>query len=647
MLVGVELSETVLADLATRWINRNWAEAAELRVVDHFTGKELVNGRRGDYSGVSIPYFFPGTTQIVSYRLRRFNPEVDLRTGKPRGKYITAQADRNHIYFPRSTRPDELTNVSLPLFIVEGELKAIAARRLACEGVGMVRFVPIGLSGIWGWKGTVGAANNENGVRVPVKGVIPDLDLITWLKRYVIIAFDRDNPPKREVLMARHALSVELRSRGANVGFLEWNPELGKGPDDWLAKVGPDAVLAAIAQVEFNTASGWEARLLCHDTGKPRKVAENARIVLEHVPEFAGLALDEFSGRIVRPPSAPWPAATNDWGDVDSLELAMWLQRKSIDLGKEAAHDAVQTMATRNRFHPVRNYLESLQWDGEPRIDQWLTRYVGVAYDNYTAAAGRCWLISAVARIMQPGCKADVALLLIGGEGVYKSTVCRILGEPWFSDNIPDLGNKLVDAQMHMRGHWILELGELAALGKAELTTIKSWMSRAEDVYRPSYGRIIVHQPRQCVFIATSNEGEPLKDTTGNRRFWPVEVGTIDIQALAADKDQLWAEALELYRAGALWWFTDESIIEAARREQTARLDLPVWHDPINRWCVDRELVTITDILEQGLHKEKARQTQADKINVVRCLQVMGWKPTRRRIDGKVSRVYLNPEMLG
>jgi predicted P-loop ATPase len=148
-----------------------------------------------------------------------------------------------------------------------------------------------------------------------------------------------------------------------------------------------------------------------------------------------------------------------------------------------------------------------------------------------------------------------VALLLIGAEGVRKSTICRILGEPWFSDNIPELGSSGPDAQMHMRGHWILELSELAALNRAELNTVKSWMSRVEDIYRPSYGRTIIHCPRMCVFIATSNEGEPLKDTTGNRRFWPIQVGMIDTDVLLRDKDQIWAEALELYRSGATWWF--------------------------------------------------------------------------------------------
>jgi predicted P-loop ATPase len=195
-----------------------------------------------------------------------------------------------------------------------------------------------------------------------------------------------------------------------------------------------------------------------------------------------------------------------------------------------------------------------------------------------------------------------------------------------------------------MLRHWILELPELAALSRTELSTVKSWMSRSEDIFRPSYGRTVIHRPRQCVFIATSNEGEPLKDTTGNRRFWPVEVGRIDTDALVADKDQLWAEAVELYRAGVAWWLKDERVIKAAQKTQARRLDLPVWYDAVSRYCLDRDTVTVTEILSQGMRKELDRQTQADKNNVVKCLQAMGWRLTWRRLQGRGTRVYVRPD---
>jgi predicted P-loop ATPase len=645
MLVGSDLIERDYQDLGTRWIDRTWAQLAKLRRVNHLEGKDLVGGNRGDYSAIAIPYYRPGQPYEVTWRLRRDNPEIDARTHKPKGKYVAAPGDRNHAYFPPLVELSHFEDVSLPIVIVEGELKAIAMRRLASHDSPLPRFLVMALSGIWNWRGTIGAENNANGVRVPVKGPIPDLDLLKWLLRNVIIAFDSDSATNQDIRRARHALSLELRGRGANLGYLEWPPEQGKGPDDWIMNAGPSVVLNAISRVQFNTAAGWQSKLLCTDTGKPKPLVENARIALENVPEFSGLALDEFSGRIARPPAAPWPKASDDWSDVDSIEFSAYLQRNHIDMRKETAADAVQMVASRNKFHPVRQYLDGLAWDGVPRVDNWLTRYVGVKFDNYSSAAGRCWLISAVARIFEPGCKADMALLLIGPEGKRKSTVCSILGEPYFSDNIPeDLGQK--DAQLHVAGHWIMELPELATLNKTELTTIKAWMSRSEDIFRPPYGRQIVHRKRQCVFIATSNQGEPLKDTTGNRRFLPVETGEIDTDLLAAERDQLWAEAVELYKSGAPWWFTDEMIIAAAKQAQSSRVDLHVWYEPIRKWCEGQEFVTVLQILDNCIRKEQGSRTQADKINVVRCLQAMGWRLTQRRLNGVPTKVYLNPDML-
>lgn len=644
---GSGLSESDYADLANRWIDRVWAIAAKLRRFTHLEGKELVGGGKGDYAGTGIPYIVPGEEHPVTWRLRRSNPEIDIATRKPQRKYISASQDRNHLYFPPLLTPAHLQDTSLPLIFTEGEFKALALRRLASLEVDTPRFVPIGLSGVWNFRGTVGIEINEHGTRVPVKGVIPDFARLALRERKVILMYDADSVRNGKVRAARHALNVYLRTCGAHVGILEWPLEEGKGPDDWLATVGPYVVLDAIGRVEYNMRTDWEAELRCTATGKPKPLIENVRLALENVPQFAGLALDEFSDRIIRPKACPWPANSDPqyWSDSDTIELVAWLHRQGIEVGKESAYDGVTLVASRNRFHPVRDYLNSLQWDGEPRVDTWLTKYLGVKGDNYTCAAGRCWLISAVARIMKPGCKADVALLLIGPEGRRKSTVCRILAEPWFSDDIPeDLGHK--DAQMHVAGHWILELPELSAFNKTEMTTVKAWMSREEDIFRPPYGRVLRHVKRQCVFIATSNEGEPLKATTGNRRFWPVEVGIIDTDALIADRDQLWAEAVELFNAGAPWWFTDESLNEAARREQIRRIDAHVWYEPIYKYCNTLEAVTIGQVLAGAINKSPSQQTHADKISVVKVLQMMGWKQALKRIGGIPSRVYLNPEYL-
>lgn len=652
MQFGKPLTDVDLRDLEKRYITRHWAEAAQFRIVDHLEGKEMFHGRPsgGDYAGMLLPYFFPGNDSPVTYRLRRRNPEIDARTNKPRNKYLSYPGDRPRLYIPPHTTMEMLQDATLPLLIVEGEFKAVALRRLAGElaGYGIARFVVVAVNGIWSWRGTIGKTMNENGERVPQKGVLPDFDLINFVNRDTIIAFDMDQGPRTQVRTARHQLSIELRTRGANVGYLEWDPDQGKGPDDLLANMGQDFVHSLIAKVEFNTTTGWESKLLCTTTGTPKAILENVRIALSNEPEFIGLSLDEFADRVYRPPTLPWPSTKEaEWTDADSSELAAWLQRKRIDVNSALAYEGVRLVAARNSFHPVRNYLNSLQWDSIPRLDTWLVRYAGAKASNYVSAVGRCWLISAVARIFNPGphCKADSALLLIGPEGRGKSTLCRILADPWFSDNLPDLSDQKESAN-HLIGNWIVELSELAAVNKAALNLTKAFLSRAEDVYRPYYGRATVRRPRQCVFIATSNGYEPLRDPSGNRRFWPVTIGTMDTAQLAIDRDQLWAEAVAMYREGVSWYLSDESIMLEATHEQAQRTEQHVWHDAVVNWVTFKEYVTIADVLSGAIRKELAHQTQQDKNAVASILQSLGWRLAQRRIDGKRPKVYLNPEWL-
>ena len=178
----------------------------------------------------------------------------------------------------------------------------------------------------------------------------------------------------------------------------------------------------------------------------------------------------------------------------------------------------------------MKAYLQGLLWDGVERLDRWLSTYLGAEDTDYSRAVGSRWLISAVARIFQPGAKADCCLILEGPQGIRKSTALRTIAGEYFTDELADLGSK--DAAMQTRGVWIIELSELDNLSHAEVARIKAFMSRTTDRFRPPYGMRLVESPRQCVFAGTVNHGTYLRDETGGRRFWPVVCGRIDVEGL-------------------------------------------------------------------------------------------------------------------
>jgi predicted P-loop ATPase len=315
------------------------------------------------------------------------------------------------------------------------------------------------------------------------------------------------------------------------------------------------------------------------------------------------------------------------WRDDDDVRVAAWMQRQGIMVSKEIAGQAVQTIARQFPFHPIRDYLNGLVWDGIPRIDDWLTLYLSVEASDYARAIGPKWLIGAVARIYRPGCKNDTCLVLEGPQGLLKSTALRTLAQPWFTDEIADLGTK--DAAMQVRGVWIIELAELDAMSRAEASRVKAFMSRSTDRYRPPYGRHLIEVPRESVFAGTVNHDTYLKDETGGRRFWPVKCGTIRIDELRRDRDQLWAEAVARYKAGEIWWIDSAELGAAAAEEQQDRYDEDAWQPLIADWIEGYESVTVDQVLRSCLEKQPRDWNQGDKNRVARCLHAIGW--TRKR----------------
>jgi predicted P-loop ATPase len=338
------------------------------------------------------------------------------------------------------------------------------------------------------------------------------------------------------------------------------------------------------------------------------------------------LGFNEFSLGTVAIEPAPWSNARMlEWTDHEDRLTTEWLQRNGIYVSVDITGQAVQAVAKNRPFHPVREYLDLLRWDGIERLDAWLRRYLEAESNEYTAAVGARWMISAVARIYQPGSKVDCCLILEGPQGLKKSTALKTLAGEWFTDEIADLGSK--DASMQTRGVWIIEIAELDSMSRAEVSKIKAFMSRAADRFRPPYGKRLIESPRQCVFAGSVNHSTYLRDETGGRRFWPVTCGSrIDIDALAQDRNQLWAEAVVKFRAGAPWWLDSLELNAAAAEEQADRYDGDPWDALLRPWLETRLDVSIDEVLRGCVEKDKALWSQADKNRVSRSLQALGWE---------------------
>ena len=285
-----------------------------------------------------------------------------------------------------------------------------------------------------------------------------------------------------------------------------------------------------------------------------------------------------------------------------------------------------------------------------PGSSSWLITYLSAEDTPLIRAIGSRWMISAVARMMQPGAKVDHMLILEGPQGGKKSSALKTLaGAEWFTDELAEIGSK--DAAQQMRGIWIIEIAELDAISRAEVSRIKAFLTRTTDRYRPPYERYVVEVPRQCVFAGSVNPETYLRDETGNRRFWPVRCGKIDITALRHDRDQLWAEAVARYRQGAIWWFDEPELIAEIKTEQDQRYQADAWDARIDRWLVyerrrvnhgygnyddwrDEEVerpspltdVSVGEVLEQALGIEPARWTRADQMRVSAYLKNNGWE---------------------
>lgn len=310
-------------------------------------------------------------------------------------------------------------------------------------------------------------------------------------------------------------------------------------------------------------------------TGLPKATIDNVWIILEHDPLLRGkFALNEFSGRGEVLGALPWDARTErrPWDDNDNHGLYWYVERYHCITGTGKVDGALSLHATKHAFNDVQDYLRSVKWDGVPRLDTLFVDYLGAEDTPYIRAVARKAFTAAVARAMEPGRKFDFMTILAGPQGIGKSTLLDTMSRGWFSDSIHSFEGK--DASELLQGVWLVEIGELGAFSRSDENRIKQFLTQRNDRYRAAYGRHVKELPRRCVFFGTTNEREYLRDRTGGRRFWPVDVGVAPVKKsvwtdLPGEVNQLWAEAVVRWQAGEPLYLDDElsKAAECAQKE--------------------------------------------------------------------------------
>lgn len=312
-------------------------------------------------------------------------------------------------------------------------------------------------------------------------------------------------------------------------------------------------------QMEENDTTWTNGLELNRKTGECDQTINNAVLILSNDSALKDcVGYDMFTGYPVLKHDVPWRrkgevstevGKKTLWSDQDDAGLRWYMQHKWKYDGRQDLADALENVMQANKFHPVRDFLNSLTWDGVARLDTALHSAFGTEVTAYTSAAFRKWLTGAVARVMRPGVKFDCVLVLVGTQGKGKSTFADVLSKGWFNDSTVNMGSK--DGYDSLRGSWIIELPELSSLKRSDVETVKAFISARSDKYRGAYERRASEHERQCVFIGSTNETEFLRDRTGARRFWPVDAPEhLDHKWLNDNVDQLWAEAVVRYKQG-------------------------------------------------------------------------------------------------
>lgn len=351
------------------------------------------------------------------------------------------------------------------------------------------------------------------------------------------------------------------------------------------------------------------------------------------------LGWNVFAHRIQFIKKAPWHKTTvvnRLWSDDEALECRIWIANHyGITPTKPDMHDAARKAASAFEFHPVKDYLENIVWDGYPRLNTWLNKFLGVEDNDYSRAVGLKFLVAAVKRIYEPGCQSDYMLVLEGAQGLRKSEVFKIMAGDYYADI--DLNLESKDAIIQIFGKWIVEQGEMGTHYRSETKRMKNFLTRRVDTIRLPYDKSSTDVYRSSIFVGTINpEADTddgwMKDTTGGRRYWPVKVTFVDEGGLREIRNQLWAEAMNAYRKGVSTYFDDKMLEAKATEQQTLRLGFDPWHESVIFWLnndpvfKERYIITDAEIYEMCIGGKVATMGRRETGRLFGIMSKLAWK---------------------
>ena len=374
-------------------------------------------------------------------------------------------------------------------------------------------------------------------------------------------------------------------------------------------------------------------------TGRFRKNKNNLYIILRRDRRWRGRVwLNSFTNTL--------KIDDRDYRDTDDTRIALWVSRAyGLEYSEAAISATTQLIGEENKRNPLIEWLDSIHWDGTPRLASWIIEATDCPDTELNRKMAEKWLIQAIARAYQPGCKADCVLILAGDQGAGKSTLFRTLAtDEYFADTPLDIGS--ANSYSQIARAWIYEVAELDSVRRSANSATKAFLSAQEDNFRPAYGRHAITIKRHVVFAGTTNEAQFINDMTGSRRYWPIKVNEVNLHWVRENKDQLWAEAIVAYRAGETWYLDKDMDIKRHDSSKIYRQDDP-WVEPITNFLmIHRGHVTMTMVMEEGLKIERARMNRRDEMRIAEILRELNYEKKRLMSEGKRKYVWTKSEIL-